>query len=396
MYRLAEDEQRRVRELLATLVGIPSPVASREQACRDRAEERMAAFVTEYVTRLGMQVDRQEVYPGRPNLMARWPGQGTSGKRLMIEAHMDTVPVEGMAVDPYAAAIQDGRMYGRGTCDTKGSMAAFLTALSIARERDALPADEIWFVATMCEEMGCEGASALMTTPFRTDAAIVGEPTRCRVVTAHKAPLWLQIEAHGRACHASMPEHGVNAIEVMTRAVQFVHGPWREHIARRRHPLLGSSSSTVTLIEGGTKINVLPARCRAQVDGRFIPGEQPHEILATFRRMLSAHLGAGEAVTVEELTASPALDTPPDAPLVRRLREVCGRAHGDSDPRGVNYFADTGPFSQAGILAVLFGPGDIAQAHTADEYLALEQLYQATEILLTLLMENAGRSIVAE
>src|SRR5690606_1639845 len=242
-----------VRELLAALVRIPSPVASREQANCDRAEERMAGFLTEHLTGMGMTVERHEVYPGRPNLMACWPDPGArrdsrpssedsrpgsgdsrpgSGQRLTIEAHMDTVPVEGMTIDPFAAEIRDDRMYGRGTCDTKGSMAAFLTALAIAREQGGLPADELWFVATMSEETGCEGASALMETPFRADAAIVGEPTRCEVVTAHKGPLWLTVETHGRACHASMPDHGLNAIDLMARVVQFVHGPWREHITR--------------------------------------------------------------------------------------------------------------------------------------------------------------------
>jgi len=395
MYRLNDDERRRVRELVVRLVGIKSVVASREQANRDRAEERMAAFLTDHLSRMGMAVDRHEVYPGRPNLMACWPGQGASGKSLMIEAHMDTVPVEGMNVDPFAAEVREDRMYGRGTCDTKGSMAAFLTALAIAREEDALPADRIWFVATMSEETGCEGASALMTTPFRTDAAIVGEPTGCEVVIAHKGPLWLSVETAGRACHASMPDHGVNAIDLMARVVQFVHGPWREHLACREHPLLGRSTAAVTTVEGGIKINILPARCRAQIDVRLVPGEPVAEVLEDFTRMLARHLGDAQAFMIDDVTSSGPLDTSPEAPVARRLLDVCGRAHGRAEPRGVNYFADTGPFSEAGIVSVLFGAGDIAQAHTADEYLELEQLYLATEVMLTLLTENAGASIVA-
>lgn len=394
MYRLNEDQRRRVRELLATLVGINSVVASTEQANRDRAEERMAAFLTEHLTRMGMAVQYHEVFPGRTNLMAHWPGQGTSGRSLMLEAHMDTVPVEDMTVDPFAAEVHGGRMYGRGTCDTKGSMAAFLTALAIAREQGALPADELWFGATISEETGCEGAAALMTTPFRTSAAIIGEPTGCQVVTAHKGPLWFSVETVGRACHASLPELGVNAIDLMARVIQFVHGPWREHLAREPHPLLGHSTSVVTLIEGGTKINVLPARCKAQLDSRLIPGRSATDVLADFRQMLAAHLGNERAFTIGDVTTNPQLDTPPEVPVARKLLDVCRRAHGEAHPRGVNYFADSGPFSAAGIVSVIFGPGDIAQAHTADEYLDLDQLYQATEIVLTLLTENAGTSVV--
>lgn len=394
MYRLTDDEKRRVRDLLTTLVSIKSVVASLEQANRDRSEEQMAAFLTEHLKQLGMVVDRHEVFPGRPNLMAHWPGQGTSGKTLMLEAHMDTVPVEGMTADPFKAEVRDGRIYGRGTCDTKGSMAAFLTALSIAKERDSLPADSMYFVATMSEETGCEGASALMTTPFRTDAAIVGEATRCQPVIAHKGPLWLSIETHGRACHASMPRLGINAIDLMGRVIQFVHGPWSEYIGRRQHALLGRSTSAVTTIEGGAKINIIPACCRVQVDTRLIPGEPASVVVDAFRRMLAEHLGDERLFTISDVTSNPQLDTPPDAPMVRKLLDVCRRAQDRAEPRGVNYFADSGPFSEAGILSVIFGPGDIAHAHTAGEYLELEQLFLATEIIVTLLTENAGRSIV--
>lgn len=394
MQRLNDSQKGRVRELLATLVGIPSVVSSRDQANRDRAEEKMGEFLTHHLAGLGMSVDHHEVFPGRSNLMARWPGQGTSRKRLMLEAHMDTVPVEGMTVDPFGAIIRDGRMYGRGTCDTKGSMTAFLAALAIAREQNALPDDTICFVATISEETGCEGATALMGTPFRTDAAIVGEATRCRVVTAHKGPLWLSIETHGRACHASMPDHGVNAIDRMARVVEFVHGPWREHLGAARHPLLGQSTSAVTTIEGGAKINIIPARCRVQIDSRLVPGRTRDDVLASFRHMLTDYLGDPEAFTISDVTSNPQLDTPSELPFVRKLLDVCREAHGHAAPEGVNYFANSGPFSEAGIASVIFGPGDIAQAHTADEFIELEQLYLATEIILTLLVENAGRSIV--
>jgi acetylornithine deacetylase/succinyl-diaminopimelate desuccinylase family protein len=394
MYRLNEDQRRQVCDLLVALVGIRSVVASPEQANRDRAEEGMAAFLTDHLTRMGMAVDRHEVFPGRANLMAHWPGQGTTGKSLMLEAHMDTVPVEGMTVDPFAAQVHSGRMYGRGTCDTKGSMAAFLTALAIAREQKALPADKLWFVATISEETGCEGAAALMTTPFRTDAAIVGEPTRCEVVVTHKGPLWLSVETIGRACHASRPALGVNAIDLVARVVQFVNGPWREHLGGRQHPLLGKSTSVVTMIEGGTKINVLPAHCQAQIDMRLVPGWPVDDVLADFKRMLAEDLGDEALFALGDIVGYPPLDTPPDTPPVRRLLDVCRRFCGQARPLGVDYFADTGPFSQAGIVSMIFGPGDIAQAHTADEFIDLEQLFLATEVILTLLTENAGGSIV--
>jgi succinyl-diaminopimelate desuccinylase len=391
--RLTEKERDRVRRLLTDLVQIKSVVGSLKEANRDRAEERMADCLTAHLTGMGMTVERQEVYPGRPNLIAHWPGQG-SGKRLVLAAHMDTVPVDGMTVDPFAAQIRDGRMYGRGSCDTKASLAMMLTALALAAEADRLPADRLCFVATMSEETGCDGAIALVESGFRADAAIIGEPTRCEVVTAHKSPLWLEIETHGHSCHASLPERGVNAVDLMARVVEFVHGPWSKHIGRRNHPFLGTSTCVVTTINGGTKNNIIPASCRAEIDGRFIPGMPADGVLREFEEMLAGHLGGRDKFTILSRRSHPALDCPPDAPLPSRLLALCRQACGQDASRGVNYFADTGPFSEAGITSLLFGPGDIAQAHTADEFVELEQLYLATEIVLTLLTANAGRSIV--
>jgi succinyl-diaminopimelate desuccinylase len=395
MRRLTETEKQRVTGLLADLVRIRSAIASTEQANRDRAEEHVAEFLTVHLETMGMKVDRQEVYPGRPNLMAHWPGQG-SGKKLVLSAHMDTVTTEGMTIDPLGAEIREGRLYGRGACDTKASIAALLTALALAAEGDQLPSDQLCFVATVSEETGCDGAAALIKSGFRADAAIVGEPTGCQLVNAHKAPLWLEIETHGRPAHASMPHQGVNAIDRMARVIEFVHGSWSDYIAVNRHSLLGSSTSCITLITGGSKINIVPASCRAHLDGRFVPGQSMEAVLADFSRMLAERLGGEEAFTIVSQRTHPGLDCPPDAPVARKLLDLCRAANGQDGPRGVNYFADTGPFSEAGIASVLFGPGDIAQAHTADEFIDLEQLYQATEIILTLVTDHTGRSIIEE
>lgn len=395
MRELTNQQKERVLGLLGQLVAIESVNRNWEAANRDRAEEKMARFVTDHLRGMGMEVEAREMQPGRPNLIAQWPGQERPGARsLMLSAHMDTVTVEGMTVEPFKVAVRDGRAYGRGTCDTKGSMAAFLTALAIAREEGTLPTDKLYFVATVGEEGGCMGAEALMNTGFRADAAIVGEATGCRVVNSHKGPLWLTVETHGRSCHASMPDHGVNAVEVMSRVVQFVHGPWQERLRRTGHPLLGHSTMAVTTIAGGIKINIIPESCRVEIDGRFIPGEPMEAIVADFSRMLTDYLGGQGTFSIVHQETFPPLNCSPDAPISRKLLQLCGEANGQKGPLGVNYFADTGPFDQAGIDAVLFGPGDIAQAHTADEYLELDQLYQATQIILTLLTVNAGKAIL--
>jgi acetylornithine deacetylase len=182
----------------------------------------------------------------------------------------------------------------------------------------------------------------------------------------------------------------------MSHLIQFVHGPWREYIQRRSHPLLGKSTMVVTRVEGGGKINIIPAGCRGEIDGRFIPGVPMDQIVADFRRMAAEYLGGEDKFTIVKQETYPPLNCSPDAAIARKLLAVCREANAQTGPLGVNYFADTGPFDQAGIQSVLFGPGDIAQAHTADEYLELEQLYQAAEIMLTLLTSHAGRRILAD
>jgi acetylornithine deacetylase/succinyl-diaminopimelate desuccinylase-like protein len=206
--------------------------------------------------------------------------------------------------------------------------------------------------------------------------------------------LWLDIETAGRSCHAAIPDQGINAISAMARVVQFIHGPWTGHIQHTEHPLLGRSTMQVTTIEGGSRVNIIPARCRCQVDGRFIPGKTTVEIVAELQQMLADHLGPATPLKISNVKGFGPLDTPLDTPLVVKLMALCRQASGQTAPIGVNYFADTGPFTEAGITSVLFGAGDIAQAHTADEFLELDQLFLAAEIMLTLLTENAGRSVV--
>ncbi len=395
MRQLTGQEQYELQSLLAELVKINSAQSSTEPPEQARTEEQIANYLTNFLQKLGMEIRRQEVYPGRPNLIAHWPEQ-KGETSLMLEAHMDTVPIKDMTIDPFAAEIREGRMYGRGSCDTKGSMTAFLTALRLAKEDKQLPADKLYFVATASEETGCTGASTLMKHGFRTDAAIVGEPTACKLVTAHKGPLWLKMETFGQPCHASVPEQGSNAIELMSRAVQVVHGPWTEYLRQRSHPLLGRSTCQVTLIEGGSEINILPAHCTAKIDSRLISGPPNEKLVAKLEGMLEEALGDRDCFRVELKQQHNWLDCPPQAPVAKKMLDLCNRFNGQEHPEGVDYFADTGPFSAAGITSVLFGPGDIRQAHTADEYVELDQVSQATEIMLGLLTEHAGKSIVSE
>ncbi len=386
MSPLTEQQKQQALMLLRELVAIPSVNVGMSRGKSDRPEERIAQFLTDQLESLGMTVERREVSPGRPNLTAHWPEQ-TGSRSLAFEAHMDTVGVQQMTIDPFTPDVRAGRIYGRGACDTKGSIAAFLTALRIAREQNRPLTDKICFIATMGEETGCEGAAALIEEGFRVDAIIVGEPTNCQLATAHKGALWLTIVAHGASGHAAMPERGRNAISTMARAITAMEEGFAPQLRQARHTLLGSPTLSVGTIRGGELVNVVPARCEASLDCRFLPGQDHRRIVEQLQNHLAGSL-PGERFELADVKAYAPLDTPPNRPLVKKLLTVTREATGQTQPVGVNYFSD------AGIETVLFGPGDPAQAHTADEFLDIGQLYRATEIALEWLARESSQSLV--
>ncbi|NOT01952.1 MAG: M20/M25/M40 family metallo-hydrolase [Phycisphaerales bacterium] len=392
---LNTDQKTHVGGLLAELVRIPSVNENAEQANRDRAESAVADFLEQWLTsRLGMTVSRVPLSPGRDNLVAHWPDQAAA-RSFALQAHMDTVSVRGMTVEPFAAEVREGRMWGRGTCDTKGSMAAFLSALRAARERDWRFVDKVYFVATVAEETGCKGSSALTAAGFGVDAMIVGEPTMCTAVTAHKGTSWSRLTTAGRSCHASMPQHGHNAIYAMAKAVRFIEDRFIPGLSARQHPLLGSPTLSVGVIQGGVATNIVPDRCTANLDFRLLPGQDPGPWIEGFMSALRAAV-PDESFTIENIHNQPGVETPIDTPWVRNVLAGCARTSGRSQPAGVTYYTDAGPFHAAGIQCVVFGPGDIAQAHTEAEFLDLEQLYMATETAIEWLEAARTRSLVAD
>ncbi len=380
MTQLTSSQQADARDLLANLVRIPSVNENREQADREQAEGRVSEFIESFLAGIGMSVTRYPLSPGRDNLVASWPEQ-RSDESFALQAHMDTVGTANMTVDPFGAEIRDGKMWGRGTCDTKGSMAAFLSALKIAAGWGCPFGATIRFVATAGEETGCAGATALAEAGFHVDVVVVGEPTRCRLVTAHKGVYWAELRAAGRSCHASMPHLGHNAVFAMSRALRSIEEQYIPKLIGGTHPFLGHPTLSVGTINGGVATNIVPADCRATLDFRLLPGQDAGAVRTDFLSKLEEAV-PDEHFELADMHVQPGIDTPADDPRVRRLLSACEARTGQTGPEGVHFYADSGPFSAAGIISVLLGPGDIAQAHTAAEFLELDQLYLATEIAL--------------
>jgi acetylornithine deacetylase/succinyl-diaminopimelate desuccinylase-like protein len=362
--------------LLRELIALPSVNPAFVPAHDPRAGEgRVADFLATSAARLGLSVDRQPVLPGRDNVLARLTPAGPVRRRIVLAPHMDTVGVTDDA--QLRPVLQHGRLHGRGACDTKGSLAAMLCALAhLARSGPRPQHTEIVLAALVDEENAQSGSHALARSGLRADLAIVGEPTRLKVVTAHKGDLWLRFETRGRAAHGATPHLGRNAVHEMARVAHLLETDYARQLRRRRHPLLGSGTINVGVLRGGVQPNIVPDRCELLADRRTLPGETEAGVRREITALLRRH---GLKATLADSRGNPChpLETDPRLPLVRQFL----RAAGQRAPVGVHFFCDAAVLAAGGIPSVVFGPGNIAQAHTADEWIAVRELEAATALL---------------
>jgi acetylornithine deacetylase len=376
--------------LLRDLVAIPSvnPMG-RPLSGPDIFEHRVTDYLEGVFKGLGVAYERQPVAPLRENIVA-WSGPDDGRPALMFEAHQDTVPTDGMTIEPFGARIADGKLYGRGACDVKGGMAAMLAAFARAvRERPA-GAPRLLMACTVDEEAGFTGVSRLVCSPLIAQRhgpleAVVAEPTDLRIVNTHKGAVRWDLIVNGRPCHSSAPEQGVNAIYHMAALMPVVQHYANRLQAMHSHPVLGPATLSVGRIEGGVSVNTVPGRCRVEVDRRLLPGENEADALADFRDNLRRE---GPAGIVWECS-TPWLSAPPLSPgasagLVARLGAVLDAVVGPHQVIGVPYGTDAAPLSAAGVPCVVFGPGDIRKAHTSDEWVPLEEVEKASEVLFRL------------
>lgn len=365
----------KAEKLLCELIALPSVNPAFLPPGDPRAGERnVAEFLAATAANAGLEVSFQTVLPGRSNVLARLAPPSKARQRIVLAPHLDTVGATDAQFIPCRKA---GRVYGRGACDTKGSVAAMMTALcELANGRQRPAETEILFIGLIDEENVQAGSRAAAGKGLKADLAIVGEPTRLQVVTAHKGSLWLRLETRGKSAHGSRPELGQNAVLEMARIVVLLETKYAQQLARRRHPLLGPATVSVGSISGGTQANIVPDRCTISVDRRTLPGETQASVWRQLRALLSQHKLKADLADDKNAPCLP-LETNPRNPLVAQfLRSV-----GQRRPVGANYFCDAAVLSAAGIPSVAFGPGNIDQAHTADEWIELNSLERGTAAL---------------
>ena len=369
----------RTEKLLAELIALPSVNPAFLPARHPFAgEQRLADFLASVAARAGLEVEFQKVLPGRSNVIARLLPPGKIRRTILLAPHLDTVGADGTKFIPQR---KSGRIYGRGACDTKGSIAAMLTALGELAEAKSRPQEtEIVFAGLIDEENAQAGSRALVASRLKADLAIVGEPTRLRVVTAHKGSLWLQFETRGRAAHGATPQLGRNAVHEMARIVSWFETDYTAALRKRKHPLLGAGTVNVGQIHGGIQPNIVPDRCVLTIDRRTLPGETEAGVRREIMTRLRAH-GLSAAMSSTKLAPCLPLETDPSLPLVRQFLRRTGQIR----PVGVDFFCDAAVLSAGGIPGLVFGPGDIAQAHTADEWISLNSLEHGKNLLFRFL-----------
>jgi acetylornithine deacetylase/succinyl-diaminopimelate desuccinylase-like protein len=360
----------RLEQLLRDLIALPSVSPEGDPGTDQTGEKRVAAYLENLFSRCGAQARMQEARPGRPNLIVSFKPRGEIRRRIALAPHLDTVSVAGMTIPPFCGEVRDGRMYGRGASDTKGPAAAAIAALLTLAESEELPAQHTeWiFLGLAGEEDGSFGAQALCESGFSADLVVALEPTDNQVVCAHKGALWLTLKTSGRSAHGSAPQRGENAIYKMGRALTELENLAVE-FGGKRHPSLGGASLNTGRIIGGSRINTVPDSCELWVDIRTHSAFTGDEALAELKQRLPSD------VSIEILRNACPLEADPSDPLIKMLQE---QSEGQSI---ADWFSDASVFAEHGIPAVVFGPGSIHQAHTADEWIELKELEQGSDIL---------------
>jgi acetylornithine deacetylase len=322
----------------------------------------------------------QEIAPRRCNVLARI---GPSGKTpLVLNGHLDVVGTDNMIHAPFMPETRDGRMYGRGSTDMKSGIACMCVAAARAATRGAL-ASEIIIAAVCDEEFGSLGTRTLLANGLRASGAIVTEPTRLAVCPGHRGFAWLRVDVFGHAAHGSRYDIGVDAITHTGLLLAALDRMDATVLPGRAHPLLGRPSLHASMVSGGTGWSTYPDHCTLRVERRTVPGETGDSVKAEFEQLCAELNGERETFRAEVTLElyQPASDLAVDAPLTQAVISALGKESLPAPVEGLSCWTDAALFNAAGIPALCFGPGDIALAHSAEEWVTLDDIQHATAVL---------------
>lgn len=383
-----------VINLTQELVSVPSHTAEGEEAA--------ASVLETFFEKAGISTTRQPVEDVGVNVIASLPSE-TGKVKLLFNGHLDVVPPSSaMSFPAFSPTIKDGQMWGRGTMDMKGGLAAMACALAAVRAADLPLQRSVMLSAVAAEERGNLGTAALVREGVQADWAVVGEATGLDLIIAHKGVDRYKVIVEGRSAHESMPELGANAIVQAAHIITTLHSSLWPRVKKRVHPALGPATYNIGTIQGGISRNMVPDRCVFQIGKRYLPGDSPHAIRAELEETIAAcqiEPGARVSLVREpefDRVPHPPLEVHPDHPLPRALSATVTRLTGRA-PRLGNWgaFTDGALLQTAGMPAVIFGPGDISLAHTDQEHIPLTELATAAEVYAVFAAVVCGSEDVA-
>ncbi len=358
-------------------------------------EGAAAQFLADVLREWGFTVELFESAPGRPNVLARIGG-GHGGRSLILNGHLDTVGVTGMVHDPYSAEIRDGKLYGRGSCDMKAGVAAMCAAAYRAATTTEL-SGEVIITAVADEEWASIGTRTLLEAGITADAAIVTEPTRLAICPAHRGFSWADVRVEGRAAHGSRYDIGIDAVTHAALLLAELDRYQQDVLPGITHPLLGRASFHAGPINSDGTLSAYPAWCTVGLERRTLPGEDGahfvHEITDAIARVAArtAHFRASVQPGLIQQPNEVALDHP----LVTGLSAAASAAGHAAPVEGLSCWTDAALFTAAGIPAICYGPGDIGLAHAAEEYVPVQEITIATDVLEQFVVDWCGPKGVA-
>jgi acetylornithine deacetylase len=382
------------QELLQTMIGFETVnyLTSRPT----HPERELAIFLEGLAQSWGLKTKRLPVHGERFNLFISCKSN-FHNDWLLFDSHLDTVTTEGMTIPPLDGRCEEGKIFGRGACDTKGSGAAMLWALKNYAQ-SPVRHFHIGLLFSVDEELGMAGAQAFtrnelveLTAASHVRGIIVGEPTRLRPVTSHGGCVRGKIMTRGRAAHSSDPSQGVSAIYRMAKVIQ----EFEDHYAKSlsaKHPLTGRAAASINIIHGGSQVNMIPDRCEVEFDRRLVPGESVSDVSLEISEFFAPIFkefedGDKEGALIEETFAAPPLNAVKNEDFIHFVLTGLRSLGLDDELTGAPWATNASHFSNL-IPAVVMGPGDIKQAHTKDEWIAVAELNLAVRLYLELMLQK--------
>jgi len=372
-------------EILEGLVRVPGHVNY------DGQEKEISNYTADILKKEKINTEMQEVEPERFNVIGKINGKN-NGKSLGLNGHLDTVPPND-SMKSYEPRRDGGKVYGLGTCDMKGGIAAMLYSLIIIKRANIKLDGDLYFTGVIGEESGGTGTRFLINSGFRPDYFIVAEPTELKIVNSHKGVFLIDVIIEGKAAHASMPEKGANAIAAMGNFIYKINKEYIPELNKRIQQGLGCTTISFGIIQGGKKVNIVADKCVLQIDMRGIASEKNEQLTKEIEKFLidvcreNKHL---KFHTFQKL--------PPDGyfgpfylPENNEFVSICKDAISMTGRKplisSMNGWTDGATILHAGIPGLILGPGSTDQAHTADEWVSIKEVIEAVKIYLSLIFK---------